>query len=29
MVRVSIGAVTTERAHVEQLWRDLQDAVRQ
>lgn len=27
MVRVSIGTLTTERAHVEQLWRDMQDAV--
>jgi aromatic-L-amino-acid decarboxylase len=27
MVRVSVGSLTTERAHVEQLWRDMREAV--
>jgi aromatic-L-amino-acid decarboxylase len=28
MVRVSIGAEATERAHVEQVWKAMQDAVK-
>jgi aromatic-L-amino-acid decarboxylase len=28
MVRISIGSLSTERAHVEQLWRELQDVVK-
>jgi aromatic-L-amino-acid decarboxylase len=29
MVRVSVGSLSTEREHVEQLWRELQDVVKE